>query len=209
MRITQEVLVEPDGSDPDYPYEKASIPDYRDYRFPSVLNSIELVWAWAWASSTGNPQSYSEDFYFKFDITDPRPGPYSATIRRFITDDPESIRTLYPQTYIPPTKRETIAVVYSWFFASVTAGNSTAATANEQQLPSCIHDEITVSQGGTEPDTTRVRNYTSAFAATPGYTAFRELTSAVIGYEARELPLGLFEVTVIEIDITDLYDVTP
>lgn len=209
VRITQELLVEPDGSDPEYPYEKAAIPDYRDYRFPSVLNSIELVWAWAWASSTGNPQSYSEDFFFKFDITDPRPGPYSATIRRFITDDPESIRTLYPQTYIPPTKRETIAVVYSWFFASVTAGNSTAATANEQQLPSCIHDEITVSEGGTEPDTTRERFYTSTFAATPGYTAFRALTSAVIGYEARELPLGLFEVTVIEIDITDLYDVTP
>ena len=209
VRITQEVLVGALGSDPDYPYEKASVPDYRDFTFPSVLNSIELVWAWAWASSTGNPQSYSEDFYFKFDITDPRPGPYSATIRRFITDDPESIRTSYPRTYIPPTKRETIAVVYSWFFASVSAGNSTAATANEQQLPSCIHDDITVSEGGTEPDTTRDRNYTSTFAATPGYGDFMALTSAVIGYEARELQLGLFEVTVIEIDIEYLYEAPP
>lgn len=111
VRITQELLVGAEGSDPDYPYEKTAIPDYRDFRFPSVLNSIELVWAWAWASSTGNPQSYSEDFFFKFDITDPRPGPYSATIRRFVTDDPESVRTLYPQTHIPPAKRETIAVV--------------------------------------------------------------------------------------------------
>lgn len=205
VRITQELLTGADGSDPDYPYEKESLPDYHNYQFPSVLNSIDLVWVWAWASSTGNPQSYAEDFYFKWDITDPRPGPYSSIVRRFITDDPESIRDAYPLTAVPPTKRETIAVVYAWFYASVVEGNSTAAAANEQQLPSCIHSALTVTLNGTAPDTTRERRYTSSFDATPGYAAFRALSSAAIGYQTRELPFGLFEVSIIEIDITNLY----
>lgn len=206
VRITQELLTGAEGSDPDYPYEKTAIPDYRNYQFPSVLNSIDLVWVWAWADSTGNPQSYAEDFYFKWDITNPRSGPYSALIRRFITDDPESIRDTYPLTYIPPTKRETIAVVYAWFYASVADGNSTAATANEQQLPSCIHGALTVTENGTTPTpTTRERAYTSSFEATPGYATFVALSSAVIGYETRELPFGLFEVSIIEIDISNLY----
>jgi hypothetical protein len=205
VRITQELLTEADESDPAYPYWKPPIPDYRDYRFPSKLDGIDLTWVWAYADSTGAPQSYSEDFYFDWKLIDPRPGPYSATILRAITDDPDSIKELYPLTQVPAPVRETIAVVYAWFHASQD-GNSTAAVANEQQLPPSIHGAITVTEGGVEPTVDdRERVYTNEFAETPGYTEFVALTTATIGYETRELPFNLYEVTVIQIDISNLY----
>ena len=204
VRITQELITGAEGSDPDYPYEKPALPDYRNYNFPSKLESIDLVWVWAWADSTSALESYSEDFYFKWKLVDPRPGPYAATIRRFITDDPDSIKDAYPLTAVPAPVRETMAVVYAWYKASL-EGNNTAAVANEQQLPPSIHGAITVTLNGTTPTPARERVYTSSYPETPGYSTFIGLTAATIGYEVRELPLNLYEVTVVEINISGLY----
>ena len=187
-------------------YENPSIPDYRGYTFPDKLESINLVYVWAWAASTSAVESYSEDFYFDYKIISPRPGPYSATIRRFITGDPQSIKTLYPIQYAPSPVKETMAVVYAWYKASL-EGNATNAVADEQQLPASIHGAITVTENGqgvgTQPS--RTRRYTSSFSATTGFTDFMALSTMTIGYEVRELPLNLYEVKVIQIDKSNLY----
>ena len=187
-------------------YENPSIPDYRGYTFPDKLESINLVYVWAWAASTSAVESYSEDFYFDYKIISPRPGPYSATIRRFITGDPQSIKTLYPIQYAPSPVKETMAVVYAWYKASL-EGNATNAVADEQQLPASIHGTITVTENGqgvgTQPS--RTRRYTSSFSATTGFTDFMALSTMTIGYEVRELPLNLYEVKVIQIDKSNLY----
>jgi hypothetical protein len=201
VRITKELI---QGVGESYPYEKDPLPDYRDFKFPSRLDGIDLVWVWAWADSTSALPSYSEDFYFDWKITDPRPGPYSATIRRFITDDPESLKNDYPLTEVPAPVGETMAVVYAWFYASLD-GNNTAAVANERQLPASIHGPITVTLNGTEPEPDRERVYTDSYPETPGYSAFMALSTIRIGYETRELPLSLYEVTIIEINISNLY----
>jgi hypothetical protein len=187
-------------------YENPSIPDYRGYTFPDKLESINLVYVWAWAASTSAVESYSEDFYFDYKIISPRSGPYSATIRRFITGDPQSIKTLYPIQYAPSPVKETMAVVYAWYKASL-EGNATNAVADEQQLPASIHGAITVTENGqgvgTQPS--RTRRYTSSFPATTGFTDFMNLSTMTIGYEVRELPLNLYEVKVIQIDKSNLY----
>jgi hypothetical protein len=187
-------------------YENPSIPDYRGYTFPDKLESINLVYVWAWAASTSAVESYSEDFYFDYKIISPRPGPYSATIRRFITGDPQSIKTQYPIQYAPSPVKETMAVVYAWYKASL-EGNATNAVADEQQLPASIHGAITVTENGqgvgTQPS--RTRRYTSSFPATTGFANFMALSTMTIGYEVRELPLNLYEVKVIQIDKSNLY----
>ena len=204
VRITTELL---SVATPFVPYEKVSIPAYQAYDFPDKLASINLVYVWAWAASTSAVESYSEDFYFDYKIVKPRPGPYSATIRRFITDNPNAIKAAYPLSVVPSPVRETIAVVYAWFKASI-EGNTTDAVANEQQLPPCIHGAITVTENGEGSGTSppaRSRRYTSSFAETPGYTSFIALNTMTIGYEVNELPLNLYEVKVIQIDKSGLY----
>lgn len=205
VRITEELLAEPDGSDPPFPYQKPSIPDYRNFNFPSRLDAVELVYAYAWAVSNRDAPSYSEDFYFKYEITDPRPAPYGATLERWITDDPEAFKAAHPLTPIPAPLRETTAIVYAWATAGI--ANRTQAVAREQQLPPTIHRQINVTVDGEElPEDAEVtRAFTSSFPETPGYTAFAALTEATVGYEVRELPFELFEVTLIKLDITNLY----
>lgn len=205
VRITQELLVEPDGSDPPFPYQKPSIPDYRNFNFPSRLDSMELIYAYAWATSTRDAPSYSEDFYFKYTITDPRPGPYGATLERWITDDPDALKAANPLTKIPVPLKETTAIVYAWATAGI--ANRTKAEARELQLPSTIHKEVNVTVDGEEiPEDAGVnRVFTSSFPETPGYSEFIALTEITIGYQVRELPFQLFEVIVIKLDITELY----
>jgi hypothetical protein len=206
VEITKELVVDPDGSDPPYPYELPEIPATQDYRFPSKLESVDLVGAWAWASAADRRDSYAEDYYFKFKITDPRPGPYSATVRRWITDDPEAIKDTNPVTIVPQPIRESIAVTAAWFYASSVHGNSTSAVAKEWSVPPTIHESITVNLGGTASTTkAQDRTYTTTLAATPNVGDFLALTEAVIDYRVREMDLGLYEVSVVTIDITGLY----
>jgi hypothetical protein len=203
VRITSELLP---ITTPFVAYEKTSIPDYAGYTFPDKLESINLVYVWAWAASTSAVESYSEDFYFDYKVISPKPGPYSATIRRFITDNPNAIKVLYPIQYAPSPVKETMAVVYAWYKASL-EGNATNAVADEQQLPASIHGAITVTENGegvgTQPS--RTRQYTNSFPATTGFADFMALSTMTIGYEVRELPLNLYEVKVIQIDKSNLY----
>lgn len=206
VRITKELVLE--GSEI-FPYALPNIPATQDYRFPSKLESVDLVCAWAFAGQLTPPiqrQSYSEDYYFKFKITDPRPGPYSATILRWVTDDPDGIKTANPVTIVPQPIRESIAVASAWFFASREAGNATSATAKEWSVPPTIHELVNVGPAGTfSTSKAQDRSFTTSLAATPNVTAFLALTEAVIDYRVREMAFGLYEVSVIKLDITGLY----
>lgn len=190
-------------------YELPAIPTTFDRQFPGKLVSVELVYAWAYAASTGFARSYSEDYYFKFKINKARPGPYSASERRFITGDPAATKAAYPITIVPQPVSETIGVVGAWFFASSEVGNSTFAIAKEWAVPATIHDTISVNFNGavTTPDVTRPASssHTSTLAATPGASTFLLRTSAIMDYQVRQLPYGLYEVRVVEVDISNLY----
>jgi hypothetical protein len=210
VRITREVVLNDDET---YPYQLTSIPATQDYRFPSKLKSIDLVAAWAYAAAKGYMPAYAEDFYFKPIIIDPRPGPYSATVDRYITDDPESIKAQYPITIIPQPVREAVAIVGWFWYASDEekgGGNKASATAKEWAVPSTIHQAITVTinnnftEGQAQPSD-RGRIYTT-IAATPGVGAFLALNEAIIDYKVTEMPFGLFLVSVVRIDCSNLYE---
>jgi hypothetical protein len=204
VRITQEVLL---GQDEEYPLELTPLPGYADYNFPAKLESVKIRWAAAIADSNNFPHSYSEDFYFDWKLIEPRPGPYPATITRFITNTPAGVMTAYPMTAIPSPVRETISMVYSWYRASNTEGNSTQAMARSYDVPASIHDTIPINYGGmgdNNPVNMR-REYTSQLGATPGYETFNGASSATIGFQSRPIGFGLFEVQVTTINIAGLY----
>jgi len=212
VKITSQI-VQSNGTAQTFPYSKTVIPDYKDYKFPPKLDSVELYYAWAWADSTGAPQSYSEDYYFKWKITNPRQGPYPAEITRYITGDPSNVTSL-PENAIyvvPSTKRETIGVMFAWFYAS-TEGNNTNAVAREIEVPATIHGAITINDttnGANSNATNRNYSYDTTIDATPGFSTFMSLISSgakiVIGVETRKLPFNLYEVSVIRISIASLY----
>lgn len=203
VRITRELVL---GDGETFPYQLPSIPSSQNYNFPSKLESVDLVGAWARAFADGQRDSYSEDYYFKFKITDPRPGPYSATLERYITDDPDAIKAANPITIVPQPVRETIAIVAAWAFASSETGTATFAIAKEQSVPATIHPLITVTIGGVASTSLADERYfTTTLAATPNVAAFLTLTEATIDYNVRELSLGLYEVSVIKINIAGLY----
>jgi hypothetical protein len=206
IRITREIVLE-DGEA--YPYQLPDLPATQDYRFPPKLESVALRRAFAFASAEGHRSSYSEDYFFQPRITDPRPGPYSATVSRFITDDPESVKAANPITFIPQPIRETVAVVGWWSYASEEHGNATMATAKEWQVPPTIHGEIIITDGesnsaGQAAPPAR-GNFKSTIAATPGVGAFLALRQAIIDYKVTEMPLGLYQVSVVRIDCSNLY----
>lgn len=202
IKITKSIVLVDEES---YPYALPSIPSTRNFGFPSKLDSVSLVFAWAIANAAGQRQSFSEDYYFEFKITDPRPGPYKAIVERWITHDPAATQAANPRTSIPQPVRESIGIVNWWFYASVDTGNATSASAKEWSVPSTIHEAVTVSPTGTTASAPSTRHQTTTLAQTPGVTAFLALNEAVIHYEAKEMGLGLYEVSVVKVDITDLY----
>jgi hypothetical protein len=213
VEITQETQL---LSEETYPLELAPLPSYYDMpNLPSRLDSVRIVYASAWASAKDRAPSFSEDYYFKYKIIDPRPGPYSATVRRFVTDDPEAIKEDYPLFISPQPVRESVAIVNSWFFASVTQGCQTSATAKEITIPPTVHNFIVVSLGtassSVDPENagSRTRSYVPTLAATPGVTEFFNATIVNAAYTVRPLPLGLYEVSVTQVDISNLYPPLP
>jgi hypothetical protein len=207
VRITKEiVLVDSEV----YPYQLPNLPATKDYGFPPKLESVALRRAFAFAEAEGHRASYSEDYFFQPRVTDPRPGPYSATVLRFITDDPESIKAANPITFIPQPIRETVAIVGWWWYASEEHGNATMATAKEWQVPPTIHGEIIITDGESNSEGQVAPpargNFKSTIAATPGVEAFLNLTEAVIDYKVTEMPFGLYLVSVIKIDCSNLYE---
>jgi hypothetical protein len=204
VKITKEVVLIGAES---YPYELPVLPGNQDFKFPSKLDSVGFVWSYALAAADGFAPAYAEDSFFKPKIIDPRPGPYSATIRRFITRTPEEIKTLYPLTPIPQPVREAVSSISWYSYASEEYGNRARATAKEWAVPSTIHGVIVVGvdpQDPTPPPAAAQR-FLPTIAATPGSAAFFALTEATIGYQVREMPYGLFEVTVVKINIANLY----
>ena len=216
VKITQELVL---GEGEAFPLQLVTIPSTYNFNFPRKLMSVELKWANAWAYATGQQPSYSEDYYFSFDLEDARPGPYEASVLRFVTDDPEAVKALYPITLIPQPKTESIGVVGSWWHASSETGNSTFATAKEYVTPAAIHDELTIDLNNFLPNGTEglmvndLQGYTETLPATPGAVDFFTITDATtpetgtitIDYDVKRLPLGLYEVSVIQIDIRNLY----
>lgn len=209
IRITKTAIMPlGEGGEPlTYPILKTEIPDYRQFDFPARLNAINLVYAWAYAASEDAMPSYSEDFYFDYDITEPRKGLYPARLLRYVTDDPENVKILHPITTIPAPVKESIAVVYTWSSAGV-FGNTTQASAKEYLLPSTIHDQISVDEsnnGPLEETSPASRTFTRTFAKTDGYDAFMALDEIVVGYEVREISLNLFEAIVVILDKSNAY----
>jgi hypothetical protein len=73
-------------------------------------------------------------------------------------------------------------------------------------VPSTIHGEVTVNTSITEGyPGGRSPFQTETLEATPGYAEFAALTSFKADYSVKELPLGLYEVSLITLNITDLY----
>lgn len=211
VKITQS-LVDEDGVALTYPYTLSTTPGYANYQFPPKLNDATVVWVWAYAESSAAPSSYSEDYFFKWTIVDPRPGPYKATVKRIITDDPDADATADTSlTFIPPPVREAITVGGWWAYSSV-KGNRTSATVKEITVPPTIHEAITVDLNdsiGTNTTPGIGAPIVANLDPTPGVTEFLALTEAVIGYQTRDLPFGLYEVSITTIDITNLYDAPP
>ena len=207
IRITKTAVMPlgEDGEPLTYPLLKTEIPAYKSFDFPARLNAINLIYAWAYAASEDAMPSYSEDFYFDYDITEPRKGPYPARLLRYVTDDPENVKVLYPITPIPAPARESIPIVYTWASAGV-FGNTTQAVSKEQPLPPTIHGDIAVDDTGEGTGTSPAsRRFKDTFPKTPGYDTFMALTEITIGYEVREISLNLFEVIVVILDKTNVY----
>lgn len=212
VKITSTVLAS-DGSAQALPFTKSVVPDYRDFRFPSKLEAVQFHYVWAWADSTDAAFSYAENYFFKWIITNARGGPHQATLTRIVTSDPAAVAALYPLTPIPSSVRETIGVMYAWFHAS-TKGNNTTAVAKEIEVPSTIHDELTVGENIVTPSSVpgRMRYFTPTLEATPGYTEFMAAIATgeiIIALEPRKLPYNLYEVTVVRINVANLYVITP
>lgn len=206
FRITSEVQWLPDDLNDDgtvnYPIQIDSVASDANYQFPLLLKSIRLFGAWAYASSEA-PPSYSEDFFFEIDTVEPAPGPYDATILRFITDNPSAVRAAYPTAKIT-TRAETFGMV-RWWAASSDQGNNTYALARQYNSPASVHDEIELPsnvnyvQGGTRSDA----NYapgSQELPPTPGFADYIATTQTIAGVDTRRSRLGLWEVQVTRIE---------
>ena len=203
VRITQTLQLAGDA----FPYAITTLTGAQNYRFPIRLDSVGIVYKWAYADSPEHRSSYSEDYYFKYKSTEPRAGKYDATIARWITDNPAAVKASYPLDHIPQATRENIGIIGFWLTAGP-KGNATSATAKEYNVPASIHGLIEVENIGSFTATGREGIKTTALDPTAGYDDFLTLiaTGAVrIDYRVRELPFGLYEVSVISLDITNLY----
>ena len=216
IQITQELQLGFDEEDPpvaiEYPYSITTLVATQNYRFPTRMDSVGVVYVWAYADSPDHRSSYSENWYFNFQSTEPRTGPYDATIERYITDDVSAIKTTYPLDHIPQAIRENIGVA-RWWLTAGPKGNATSATAKEYTVPPSIHPVIPIDTGGLAIDVGANGGdgyENDELLETAGYGDFLTLlaSGAVrIDYRVRELPFNLYEVSVVSLDVTNLYPV--
>ena len=192
------------------PREVASFPSLYDKKFPSKLDSFDIQYAWAFAVATGKQPSFSQDYYFDFKTVEPKLGPYPSTIKTFITDDPQSVLDLYPLLVMPQPVSESVSIVGWWWYASTETGCDSFAVAKEVTLESTIHGPITITYGGVDPPPSKgFQSYirTTDLVATPNYN---NLISAgefePMDYQVKRLDLYLYEVTVVLVDLRNLYD---
>lgn len=179
-----------------------TLPTFADYNFPDRLNGVDIIYAWAFADSSQAAFSYDEDFFFKFDLTSPKPGPYPAKTYRTVTADPEAIMNTVSLNNVPVPKRETVGMVAAWYVASP-KGNRTYAFAKEYVLPASVHTSINIAAtsagGGGTPAALRSLNPTS-LATTPGFTG--DFTGEIpVAASVRQLPLGMYEVSITKLQL--------
>ncbi len=199
FRITAEVLLD---DNEDYPIQITSFITDVPYRFPPLIKSARFVAAWAVATSAEAARSYDEAWYLKYKTVDPVIGPYEAMVVRFVTDDPNSLRTRYPiQKFI--TLREDISICRSWAYAS-DKGNSTYAEARPLEIPPAIHGDITIENG----ETLSAGQSTNFLPATPNFATVTGLPSIVVGYESKQAQYGLYIVEVTILNCTGVYSGT-
>lgn len=217
VRITQQLIsgYEEDGTPIPATFDPAieltPTPGYANYTFPARLDSVNIALSWAWAFSDTAVSAYAEDYYFEWKTTDPRRGPYEATVRRFITDDPDALRSQFTLYEVPSTRRETVGISYSWWESNA-RGNRANAVAKEQEVPPTIHAEIPITINGMEVAALENRTAlnTDTLHATPGFDAFMDAVDntvepLVIGFDTRKMPLGLYEVSVTTLYPRNLY----
>jgi len=206
FKITSEVQWLPGDLNPDgsvrYPIQIDSIAADANYQFPLLLKSVKLFGAWAFATSSA-PPDYAEDFFFEIDTVEPSPGPYDATVLRFLTDDPDTVRALYPTAKIT-SRAETFGIV-KWWAVAHERGNRAFALARQYDAPASVHAEIELPgvinyvQGGTRSDAGYGPG-SESLPATPGFAAYIASSQTIAGVDTRRTRLGLWEVQVTRIN---------
>jgi hypothetical protein len=182
-----------------------SIPSYVNYQFPPRLNDVDVIGASAYASSTGAPPSFSEDFFFDLNITEPAPPPYSARVLRYITGNPDLIRELWPLDKVI-ARRDIFGYVKSWSYAG--DQNKTSATARQVDTGRpTIHPDIDlpaginyVSSGSSTPSAGGSGR--TQLSATPNYSSFINSNLLTLGVDTKKIDYNLWEVQVSQIPFT-------
>lgn len=213
LRVTSEVVFEPTDLDangePNYPLTIATVASFVNYDFPPRLNYVEIHGAWAFADSSTHQASYSEDFFFELDFTEPSPGPYAARVLRFITDAPEEMLALAPYKLDKViAERETFGMLRNWWRAS-TKGNSTFALARQQDVGrACIHAQIELpkqinyvagSGAGGEATDASGGPGRSYLPETPQYQTFINKSTLNVAIDVKQTAHNLFEVQVVQV----------
>jgi hypothetical protein len=179
------------------PIRLPDVPKDVNYNFPNKLNSVDIKFV---SATTTNPSSGSTStdtaYYIDYDLQSPPTGPYAAKIIRFLTDNPQAIRTQYPVVQLHP-KRETLGI------ATAIDGN---ANAQQIQLPDSIHGPIDITVNDSDIDLTGL-----SYAVTPDLPVSADFFTLMAGgdfaagYEVSKTILNLYEVSVVLINIDGLY----
>lgn len=201
-KVTSTLLL---GEDEEYPLQLTSLIADVPYRFPAWLQGARMIAAWALADSEEAAMSYDEAWYIKWDLVDPVVGPYEARIRRYVTNNPNALRSQFPIVKFV-TKREAIGITRAWAIGS-NKGNSSYAEAREIEVPPSVHGEIEIENG----ETLSAGQSTNHLEATPRFSEVSGQASLIVGYEPKQARYGLYIVEIIEINCTGVYDgvVTP
>ena len=181
-----------------------------DHAFPvRLLSPVTIPYAYAWADSTEAAPSYSEDFYFDFTLVDPRPGPYEATVYTYfvLPANLAALLSANPVTLIPVPQRETVAMIYWWWYASV-KGNSSQAYAKQIEIPASVHDAVAINPddiGTGTPGGTLDHLPSTNLVATPGFAAFKALSVATLNVKYELTEFGLYKVVVTKLNVSGIY----
>lgn len=181
-----------------------SVPSYVNYQFPPRLNSVGIIGASAYATS-GSAPSFSEDFFFDLNITEPAPPPYAARVLRYLTGSPDLIRELWPLNKVV-SKREIFGFATWWAYAGDT--NKTSATANQVDTGrATIHADITLPTvinyvNGTSAPSDGSGAGRSKLLATPNYTGFINSNLLTLAIDTKKIDYNLWEVQVSQVPFT-------
>ena len=178
----------------------------QNFNFPPQLISADFSYIYAWAASSGASPSYSEDFFIDYKLVDPRKGPYEATTQVYYTTDPAALYAANPVDVIPSPEREAIPIMYAWYSAGA-LGNKTSAYAKQWEVPSSLHDAITIGLGGsgTGTPTGATRQRKVVIPATADFAAFKLKTDIVLSRKSEPSEFGLTKVTITSLNISGIY----